>query len=95
MLDEVDLEVAGRHLGVLEPSKEGDGAVEEADGLGSRWSAGFHLLVGLSQEPVWWWADFFEFVGDRIGRPMVLFFQPDEVKVLPEEGGKTIFRRVR
>ncbi|MDR0722980.1 MAG: hypothetical protein LBF75_09375, partial [Treponema sp.] len=35
----------------------------------------------------WWGADFFEFVGDRIG-PMVLFSQPDEVKVLPEEGGK-------
>jgi hypothetical protein len=69
MLDEVDLEEAGRFLGVLEPGEDGDGAVEEADGLGAGGSADFHPQFRLSQEPVdGTGAGFFEFAGEDIGQ---------------------------
>jgi hypothetical protein len=90
MLDEVDLEGAGRHGGVFKPSHDGDGAVEVVDGLGSRSSPDFHLLFGLSQESVnGAGAVFFELSGKRISH-VVLFSQSDEVKVLPEEGGEQL-----
>jgi hypothetical protein len=90
MLDEVDLEIAGRYGGVLEPGKDGDGPVEEADGFGSRGSAEFHVLSGLVQEPVdGAGTDCCEFVGDRIGHTVVLS-EPDKVKVQPEEGGEEL-----
>jgi hypothetical protein len=57
MLDGVDLEEAGRFMGVCEPGEDGDGAA----------------------------ADFLEFVGEHIGQ-VIFFSEPDEVKVLPEEG---------
>jgi hypothetical protein len=88
MLDEVDLEITGGFLGVLEPGKDGDGAVKEADRPGSRGSVEFHLLFWFSQDPVnGAGANFFELVGDHIGH-MVFFSQPDEVKILSEERGE-------
>jgi hypothetical protein len=45
MLDKVDLERTGGFLGVFEPGKDGDGAVKEAEGPGSRGSVEFHPLV--------------------------------------------------
>ncbi|MDR2448172.1 MAG: hypothetical protein LBD58_12945 [Treponema sp.] len=89
MPDEVNLEEAGRHGGVLEPSDDRDGAVEEPDGLGARCAADFHALFGFSRES----ADgagagfFFEFVGGRIGHG-AFFSEPDKAKVQPEKGGE-------
>jgi hypothetical protein len=85
MLNQVDLEETGRFLGVLKPCKDGDSAVEKADGLGARSAADFHLLFWFSQEAVdSARADFFEFGSDGVGHA-VFFSEHDEVKVLPEE----------
>jgi hypothetical protein len=88
MLDEVDLEVPGRFLGVFEPGNDREGTVEEVEGRGARSSADFHPLLRLVREPVnGAGTDFFELVGDHIGH-RVCFCQPDEVKVVPEERGE-------
>jgi hypothetical protein len=85
---QVDLEKAGRFLGILEPGKDGDGAAEEVDGLGAGGSADFHLLFGFSQEPVnGAGTDIPEFISDHIGHG-VYVSPPDEVKVQAEEGGE-------
>jgi hypothetical protein len=42
MPDEVDVEIAGRFLDVFDPDNDGDSAVKEADGPGSRGSVEFH-----------------------------------------------------
>jgi hypothetical protein len=87
MLEEVNLEETGGHCGVLEPGKDRDGAVEDADGLGTRGASDFHPLFRLSQEPICGaGTDFFEFLGHRIGHVS----QPDGVKVLHEEGGEQL-----
>jgi hypothetical protein len=88
MLDEVNLEEAGGHGGVLEPGEDRDGTVEEADGFGTGGTAELHALPGRMQEAVdGAGTDFFEFTGDRIGH-MVFLSQSDKVKILPEERGE-------
>jgi hypothetical protein len=78
MLEEVYLEEAGRHGGVVEPGEDTDGPVEAADGLGPRGTADLHPLSGLMQELVdGAGVDFFEFVGDRIGHG-VCISEPDK-----------------
>ncbi|MHB9293462.1 hypothetical protein Holit_02584 [Hollandina sp. SP2] len=90
ILDETHLEIAGRHGGVWELGNEKDSAMEEADRLGSRGSADVHALFGRVQEAVdGVGADVFKFVGGCIGHAVV-FSQPDEVKVQPEEGSENL-----
>jgi hypothetical protein len=74
-------------LGIFAPGDDGDGPAQETDGLGSGGATEFYSLFRDAQQAVnMRGADFLEFAGNPVG-PMV-FFQPDEVKIVSEEGGE-------